>query len=56
MKQRIHPRSVLSAVHDGEGWCIKAERHGEAPFYFGGYPPGGSSSNGFGCLRFSMSM
>jgi len=26
--------TLLSAVHDGEGWCIKAERHGEAPYYF----------------------
>jgi hypothetical protein len=36
-KQRIYPDSTLSAVHDGEGWCIKAERHGEAPYYFGCY-------------------
>ena len=37
MKLRIFPDSVLSAFHDGEGWLIKAERHGEAPYYFGAY-------------------
>lgn len=36
-KQRIFPDSVLSAFHDGNGWCIKAERSGEAPYLFGCY-------------------
>jgi hypothetical protein len=36
-KQRIFPNSVLSAFHDSEGWCIKAERPGEAPYLLGGY-------------------
>jgi hypothetical protein len=57
MKQRIYPDSVLSAVHDGKRWCIKAERRGEAPCYFGGYAvdartahwAAGEMAKGYGC-------
>jgi len=28
---------TLMAFHDGDGWCIKAERRGCKPFIFGCY-------------------
>ena len=36
-KSMLFPDSILSAHHDGEGWCIRAERLGEEPFHFGCY-------------------
>lgn len=57
MKQRIYPDSVLSAFHDGDGWCIRAERDGGEPYYFGGYAvdartaewAAGEVAKGYGC-------
>ena len=33
----ITPDTILRAHHDGEGWCIIAERAGLKPMLFGGY-------------------
>jgi hypothetical protein len=57
MKLRIFPDSVLSAFHDGHGWLIKAERRGEAPYFFGAYADdartahwaAGAVARGYGC-------
>jgi hypothetical protein len=57
MAKRIFPDSVLSAFHDGKGWCIKADRLGEASYLFGGYAvdahtahwAAGEVAKGYGC-------
>lgn len=36
LHELIFPDTVLSVVHDDEGWRVQADRPGEAPFLMGG--------------------